>query len=116
LESEVVVMSEAETMPEIYDREEMAAAQAADINYKPTLPADAPSAESGRAQVGAGSHPPSPPAAPADDTPLPVEPTPPAPPKRMSLAEINDQARASIPSHWLKGPPEPWRPYLHWYI
>ena len=87
------MMTEAETMPKIYDCEEMAACAAADVSYPPALPA-----------------------APADATPLPVEPTPPAPPKRLSLAEINDRARASIPSHWLKGPIEPWRPYLHWYI
>jgi hypothetical protein len=81
------------------------------------LAAAAPSAASGDAQAGAGvSHSLEPPAAP--DHPTLVEPQspPPAPPKRMTMAEINDAARARIPSHWLRGPPEPWRPYIHWFL
>jgi hypothetical protein len=54
-----------------------------------------------------------------DDVPVLIETAsvvPAVPPKRMTLDEINDPRRVPIPSHWLKGPPEPWRPYLHWFL
>jgi hypothetical protein len=54
-----------------------------------------------------------------DDVPVLIEPAPvvtPAPTKRMTMDEINDPARVPIPSHWLRGSPEVWRPYLHWFI
>jgi hypothetical protein len=94
-------MSEAENMAKIYDREEMAACAAADVNYKPA-DGDAPS--------DGVPHPPL-----LVDAPV-GGPPPPAPPRRMTLDEINDPRRAAIPQHWLKGPPEPWRPYLHWFV
>jgi hypothetical protein len=54
-----------------------------------------------------------------DAAPVLIEPAPVAPPvptRRMTLDEVNDPRRAAIPSHWLKGPPEVWRSYLHWFI
>lgn len=54
-----------------------------------------------------------------DDAPVLIEPvpvTPPVPPRRMTLDEINDPRRCAIPAHWLRGPPEPWRPYIHWFL
>jgi hypothetical protein len=102
-----MMMPEAETMAKIYDREEMAACAAADVNYKPA-DGDAPSA--------GVPHPPLLVDAPIGGPPS-VDPTPPAPPKRrMTLDEINDPARCAIPAHYLRGPPEPWRPYLHWFV
>jgi hypothetical protein len=101
----VQMMSEAETMADIYEREEMAAS-AADVNYKPA-DGDAPS--------DGVPHPPLLVDAPIGGPPS-LDPTPPAPPKRLTLDEINDPRRVPIPSHYLKGSPEPWRPYIHWFI
>jgi hypothetical protein len=53
-----------------------------------------------------------------DDVPVLVEPVaPPKPaPPRMSIDQVNDPARCPVPQHWLRGPPEVWPAYLHWFV
>ena len=64
-----------------------------------------PSAAPGAAAVGCG--------------PAPVEPAPAAEPAPRPMTDIEKMEAAnakSVPQHYLKGPPEPWRPYSHLYL
>jgi hypothetical protein len=80
------------------------------------LAAAAPSAAGGDAQASGVASP----SLPAAPEPAPVDPAPPTPRRPMTdierMAWANDPARVPIPQSYLKGPPEPWRAFSHWFV
>jgi hypothetical protein len=101
-----------EAMRDIYEREEMAAIAASQVDYKPSEREANPNCVGGRAQsVGELPAPSSPSAAPADAAPMP------APKPQRVETDLERMARVNAePSNPPDNRSEPWRGYTHIFL